>query len=242
MSLISVITATYNAEHALAKLVRSLESQVDQGFEWVVIDGESSDTTLEIASSAKVCKKIISEPDFGIYDALNKGVRMASGDYYLVLGADDVLSSDAIFNYRKALERDGGPPDMITATVLAGGVYCKAKPGKSWLYGMAGYISCHSVGALIRRSLHDRFGYYSRRLPIAADQLFIKTAASGGAEIVIADFLAGEYGVAGTSSVDTLGALTEIFRVQVETEKCVWLQIVLFMLRLCKNGSWLRRS
>ena len=235
MARISILTAAFNAESLLPLLIASLEAQTDTDFEWVLVDGGSRDHTVSLAQAASLQRKvIISEPDFGIYDALNKGVRAASGDYYLVMGADDTLLPDAVANYRRAAE---GGPDMVTADVLAGGMRSSAHPGKAWLHGLRGYVSQHSVGALIRKDLHVRFGYYSRRFPIAADQYFIKSAANGGAVIRRADFIAGEFGLSGSSSVDVAGTLTEFFRVQLLTERSRGVQVILFIVRLLKHYS-----
>lgn len=234
--IISVITATYNSACLLPDLIASLRAQTDSGFEWVVVDGASTDTTVAVVREAGLPRQVlVSEPDFGIYDALNKGLRASSGDYYLVLGSDDVLSADAIANFRQALEGGGPAPDMVSACVMSGGARSVARVGKGWLYGLRGFVSQHSVGVLIRKGLHDEVGLYSRRFAIAADQLFIKRAARAGAVIKYCDFVAGNYGSVGVSSVDTAGTLTEFFRVQLLTEDNRFLQVVLFIARLLKN-------
>lgn len=238
MSGISVVTATYNAAANIGGLIESLLAQSDTDFEWVVIDGGSSDATLELVRerTAGLRCTVVSEPDFGIYDALNKGVRAAAGDYYLVLGADDRLHKDAVRKFRQALGTDPADmPDIVTARVLAGDSVIAPRPGKAWLYGLQGHVSSHSVGCLIRKALHTTHGYYSRRFPIAADQYFIKTAVREGASVRIADFIAGEYGSGGLSSTDVAGTLSEIFRVQMLTEKERLLQILLYLARLLKN-------
>lgn len=234
---ISVLTATYNAAATLDRLVASLEAQQDDDFEWVVVDGGSTDETVGRADAARLARKIIvSESDFGIYDALNKGLHIATGDYYLVLGADDELAPDAISRYRAALAAASSPPDIVTAAIRsAAGDICHVRPGKAWLYGLQGFVSAHSIGSLIRRDLHQRFGFYSRKFPIAADQLFIKRAAQGGARILCCDFCAGQFGAHGVSSVDLVGTLTEFLRVQLATESGKALQLLLFVVRVLKN-------
>lgn len=236
--MISVITATFNAEAVLPNLIASLRGQTDTDFEWVVVDGASSDRTIELVRASGLPRMVvISEPDFGIYDALNKGVRVAAGQYYLVLGADDILDKDAIRNYRSALDPvPPARPDIVTARVRAGSAVIAPRPGMAWLYGLQGYVSSHSVGCLIRTGLHATYGYYSRRFPIAADQYFIKTAVRGGARVVSVDFVAGEYGC-GISSTDVAGTLSEIFRVQLQTERSKLVQLLLYLARLLKNYS-----
>lgn len=236
MASISILTATYNAQATLPALVASLAAQTDADFEWVVVDGASTDATLGCVEAAPLARKVLrSEPDFGIYDALNKGLGLASGEYYLVVGADDVLEPDTVANYRRAIDSATPPPDIVTAAIRAGDRLCHLHPGKGWLYGLQGYVSAHSMGALMRRDLHHRFGAYSRKFPIAADQYFIKRAAQGGARILVCDFCAGSFGPGGVSSVDAAGTLTEFLRVQLATEPNKALQLLLFFLRVLKN-------
>jgi len=103
---ISIITATYNSESYIASCLDSLESQTFKGIEHIVIDGNSSDDTLKIISEH--CwspSKIISESDRGIYDALNKGFAMASGDIVGILHSDDKFAySNTIEKIVKAFE------------------------------------------------------------------------------------------------------------------------------------------
>jgi len=96
----------------------------------------------------------ISEPDFGIYDAMNKALQMATGEYYLVLGADDRLNPDVIAQYRNHARQSDA--DIITALISRNGIIEKRKPCWPWLYAHHAYVSEHSVGSLIRRSLHKK--------------------------------------------------------------------------------------
>jgi glycosyltransferase involved in cell wall biosynthesis len=232
---ISVVTATYNVAPLLPALIESLRRQSDCQFQWVVADGGSTDGTLEILKGVSDLNVVISvQSDFGIYDALNRALRMTSGDYYLVLGADDTLAADAIANYRRSAVETGA--DMVFARVRAGEQIRIPCAGKPWLRGHKAYVAEHAVATLIRRSLHDRFKYYSRRFPIAADQYFLKAAcASPQTKWASASFVAGNYAVDGVSGADTAGALTEFFRVQLETESCRVLQCILFVLRLIRH-------
>lgn len=234
-AIFSIVTATYNVAPLLPALIESLHHQKDRRFEWVVADGGSTDGTLEILENVTGLNIVLSvQPDFGIYDALNRALRIASGDYYLVLGADDTLATDAIANFRRIVTETGA--DMVVACVQAGDQVRSPCAGKPWLRGHKAYVSEHAVATLIRRNLHERFKYYSRRFPIAADQFFLKTVcASPQVKLAPAQFVAGNYAVDGVSGVDTAGALTEFFRVQLETESCRLLQCILFILRLIRH-------
>lgn len=90
MPLITIITVTFNAEKVIGKTLSSLSGQTFSDFEHLVIDGNSTDHTLDILKkSALPSTKWISEPDKGLYDAMNKGLRMAKGKYVLFLNAGD---------------------------------------------------------------------------------------------------------------------------------------------------------
>ncbi|TXH54102.1 MAG: glycosyltransferase, partial [Bacteroidia bacterium] len=104
---ISIITAVYNGADCIHPLIESLRQQTDQNFEWVVVDGLSTDNTLDILKQINDLNiKIISEADFGIYDAFNKGIKACNGEFYLVAGADDVFYPNAIMDYKNTLNDD----------------------------------------------------------------------------------------------------------------------------------------
>lgn len=239
---IAIVTVTCNAANVLAGLIGSMRAQTERNFEWIVVDGASTDETIEIIKAAgDLVSTWISEPDFGIYDALNKAIHLSTSDYYLVLGADDRLLPDAMAQYRRHATVSGA--DLVTASILLDGRVSAGKLGRSWWNGMFAYVSGHSVGTLIRRSLHDRFGYYSRRFPVAADMYFIKTTCmSPDVRVHQADFVAGKHGKAGVSSVDKAATFCDCFRVQLETEPRKLLQILLFIVKLIWRMPALIRS
>lgn len=95
--IISIITVTYNAEADIARTISSVKNQSSESFEYIIIDGGSTDTTMAIVNTyGDTIAKKISEQDRGIYDAMNKGLAMAQGEWVMFLNAGDVLASDAI--------------------------------------------------------------------------------------------------------------------------------------------------
>ncbi len=94
---ISIITATFNSAIHIADCISSIENQTLLDIEHIIIDGVSKDNTLGIIKSLpnKVAK-IITEPDYGIYDAMNKGIKQSSGDIVGILNSDDFYTSDTI--------------------------------------------------------------------------------------------------------------------------------------------------
>ncbi|GAB3540744.1 glycosyltransferase family 2 protein [Spirosoma fluminis] len=98
MPTISIITITYNAGRFLERTIQSIVSQRATDFEYIVVDGASKDGTLAIVRKyEKHITRWISEPDKGLYDAMNKGLHMATGDYVWFMNAgDELYSSDTL--------------------------------------------------------------------------------------------------------------------------------------------------
>ena len=95
---LSIITITYNAEQYLERTIQSIVNQSVQDFEYLIIDGKSKDGTLQIAEKYKNrVNKLISEPDKGLYDAMNKGLKNAKGDFVWFMNAgDEINDKDAV--------------------------------------------------------------------------------------------------------------------------------------------------
>jgi glycosyltransferase involved in cell wall biosynthesis len=233
---ISIVTASYNCAMLLPQLIGSLRKQTDKNFQWVVADGASSDGTLELLQSVTDIDIIVSsQPDFGIYDALNRALKIAAGSYYIVAGADDCFYADAIANYRSAIEESAA--DIVAARVMYGHHCFDIKSGPSWLFGDKSFIAQHSLGTAFRLDLHTKFGLYSRKFPVAADSLFILQACKGGATRCKAGFVAGSIGRNGVSYLDWAGSATELFRVQLIVGCALIPQVLLLLLRIIKGSS-----
>ena len=94
MPLVSVITVVRNASEMLRKTILNVCEQTMEDLEYVVVDGASTDNTVQvIKENQQVIEKWVSEPDKGIYDAMNKGVRMASGQWVIFMNAGDIFAS-----------------------------------------------------------------------------------------------------------------------------------------------------
>lgn len=232
--MITILTATLNSADTLPALVASLESQTNQSFLWIVCDGGSTDGTLAILEKASLHLrlKMYVERDFGIYDALNKAVDKCVTDYYLVLGSDDILYEESIEAFL-ACTRDR--PDLISANIVVDGRVRGKSRLPAWLIGQRHFVSSHAVGTVFNKSLHARFGAYSNRYPIAADQCFILRSCMNGAKISYVDLVSGEFGTTGTSSIRTLDTLFDYCRVQIELGFNKYIQLVLLLMRILKN-------
>ncbi len=165
---ISIITVCFNAEDDIEKTVISVLSQTFQDFEYIIIDGASKDTTMQIVSKYEnKIHQIISESDKGIYDAMNKGIRLANGEWLIFMNAGDYFSSATllsdIFN-RKI-------PDNVDFLYSDVYIYHKYKWHLCTMSFENGALNHQSV--IYRKKLHDRIGYYivTEKL-IISDYLF----------------------------------------------------------------------
>jgi len=189
-----------------------------------------------MAAKQKLKSVVIdSRPDFGIYDALNRAVKLSSGEYYIVVGADDLLEPDAVSKYKLEIMRSEA--DFISALVKRDDnkIIGARRKRWEWLYGHSAHVSNHAVGLAIKRSLHKKFGWYSKDFPICADRLFILKAIHEGARVSQASFVAGSFGMEGLSGKDILGTMLEGFRIQMLVGHSFGIQTIILFFRLLKH-------
>ena len=236
--LISIITATFNAAQHLPFLIASLQSQTSKNFEWVIGDGNSSDDTLNIIRNiTDINITLSSEPDNGIYDGMNRALNLAKGNYYLVVGADDVLYPNAIEKYQEKIFKENLNVDVVIAKVKIGEKVRNSyfNPSMGWL-GAGHIVTAHSVGMLIRRSLHNTYGIYDLKYPICADGYFIKQISKNKSlNATTINNIAGEFHLAGISNTKTLHSLCEGYSIQLKTESNRIIQTLIFIIRIIKN-------
>lgn len=172
---VSIITVCYNSEQYLKSAIESVLSQDYKNVEYIIVDGASKDGTLDIIKSyGNKITKVISEPDKGIYDAMNKGIKAATGDVVGILNSDDYFTDEnsvsAITECFKQSELDAVygdikfvNPDNLNKTVR----YYSGKHFKNWMYRF-GMMPPHAT-VYIKRNLFDKFGYYKPDFKVSAD-------------------------------------------------------------------------
>lgn len=149
---ISIITVTYNAEATLERTLQSVAQQTHPDVEHLIIDGASTDHTLEIARQYPHAI-VFSEPDKGLYDAMNKGLQRATGDYLCFLNAGDKLHSKETLAHIVASISDGSPIGVIygdTQIVDAQGNFLRNRrltPPEhlTWKSFKEGMLVCHQA-------------------------------------------------------------------------------------------------
>jgi glycosyltransferase involved in cell wall biosynthesis len=175
MSKISIITINYNEKEGLRKTIESVVNQTFSDFEYIVIDGNSSDGSKDIIEEYN--DKItyaVSEPDSGIYNAMNKGIRAAKGDYLLFMNSgDSFFEKDTLAKAEKLI--DGGYGIYYGDLIY----YNKRKKKfENWIFPNTltlGFFIENSLphqGSFIKRSLFDSISMYNENLKIASDWEF----------------------------------------------------------------------
>ena len=230
-----MITVVRNAAPVVRGVVDSAVAQRSSDVEYVVVDGASTDGTVEILKGyGDRIDRWISEPDRGIYDAFNKGIGLASGDYYVVAGADDVFFPGAL---RELIDSGvlNDSPDFVVCDVMCNGHRKSGyRPHLGWIRHNL-MVSSHSLGMVIKRSVHEQVGLYPLRYRVLADGVIIKALAYGPFRARISPVLMGEFGASGASSALYSDVMWEQFLVQLRTERLRSVQVLIFILRLLKN-------
>jgi len=231
---LTIVTPTKNCVAAIEGLIDALNNQGDMNFVWLVADACSTDGTVELVKDRAKCQtKVIVSEDFSIYHGMNKALADIDTDYYLVVGSDDRLDAGTVEFINRTIREQAF--DLLFGAVMINGR--KVRPGNKlgWLFAMHGVGSSHSVGTIIRTDLHKRFGAYSKRYPVLADQFFIKSVIYGGAKIIRSDQVFGYYSIGGFSGTHALDYLTDLLKLQLQTEKYWLLQLLLGFARLTKH-------
>ena len=190
---VSIIIATFNSEKTLRNALDSVLHQSYQDWECLVVDGASKDDTIEIVK--EYVKKdsrfrYISEPDKGVYDAFNKGWKMAKGQWIHYLGDDDVLTKKGIDDLMKH--------EDSSIDVLSGHCYVKKINGEikpSYTHGMKG---CHQ-GKLMRRSILERYGGFDTSYRILADLDLMNRLSNDGIPVEIINTFVAIFSMGGLS-------------------------------------------
>lgn len=172
---ISIITATYNSAASIKDCLSSVNIQTFQNIEHIIIDGASTDNTLEIIKSTpNRITKIISEPDRGIYDAMNKGIAIATGDIIGILNSDDFLASEDILELiAKTFEQNKGDAifgnlDFVASNNTEKVIRkWKSTPFKQGSFAK-GWHSPHPT-FYVRREIYEKYGMFDVSLNVSAD-------------------------------------------------------------------------
>jgi glycosyltransferase involved in cell wall biosynthesis len=168
--LLTIITVTKNCEATINRTLESVKAVKRPGVEYIVVDGASTDTTLKTIRSWKgLVDRLVSEPDDGIYNAMNKGVRLANGRYVLFINGDDALIVDGFSAAMNAMA--SGHDGIICATTLVGGLVTPAEILTAKPWRLPFFNSIPHPSSFVRRDLLSR-SPFREDLRIASDYDF----------------------------------------------------------------------
>lgn len=171
-SVFSIVVPTLNAAAVVRNCIDSLARQTFGDFEIILVDGGSTDETCEIANSftTQFGDRLIvhSGPDHGVYDAMNRGVSMANGEWLLFLGADDALYEDDTLARVATFIRDHEPSDLVYGDVLMRSTGTR-HAGEFDLDRLLFETNMCHQSIFYRRKLFDGIGPYNLRYPVWAD-------------------------------------------------------------------------
>jgi glycosyltransferase involved in cell wall biosynthesis len=201
---LSIITINYNNLEGLKKTVESVVNQTWEEFEYIVIDGGSVDGSAEyIESQSKYFDYWVSEPDKGIYNAMNKAIVKATGEYLLFLNSGDHLfNNEVLFNVEDKLNSD--------ISFICGHL-CFDKNNKKEIKEHPekmsfGYLVSRKIAhqsTFIKKTMFDKYGFYNEENKIISDQeFFFKALALNGESYQKLDCIITDYDTTGISAIE----------------------------------------
>lgn len=220
MKRLTIITINYNNALGLHKTLGSIVTQKNKNFEYVVVDGASEDESITLIQKYNLQDffdtQIVSEPDLGIYNAMNKGIKMAKGEYLLFLNSGDTLeNTDVVQRFMEA----NVTADVATGIERKGDllIYPPAAVDLTYSYFYENTLLHQST--FIRRDAFQRFGTYREDYQIVSDwEWFFRTIIRDGATYQTLDFIVADFDCNGISHSSEFRTLQNLERERVHQE------------------------
>lgn len=232
--LLTIVTATYNSEKTIKDTIDSVLSQNYQNIEYVIIDGNSIDSTLDIVKSYEkkfeakgILYKWISEKDNGIYEALNKGIEISSGAWISFLGSDDYYLDNALEIYSEQIKKRPDYDFIYSKVQIFQGNKDLKLVDREWSWKVfRRRMDIAHVGAFHNRDYFNKFGIFSTSYKIAGDyELLLRSHKQLKAYQI--NVITAKMNYGGVSNQNIIKSLNETFRAKQETGKiplliCLW--------------------
>lgn len=205
---LSIITVNLNNRDGLKKTIDSVVCQTFRDFEWIIIDGGSTDGSKELIEQyAEHFAYWVSEPDKGIYNAMNKGIKVAKGEYCFFLNSGDWLCDNQVLNnlFSRSTQADIVVGNYYRSTgelLNAVGELWNGVKEEITLFTFFDYTIQHSGCAFIKRCLFDEYGLYDEKLKINSDwKWFLQAIGLGKASLEKIEIPVSIYDITGVSSM-----------------------------------------
>ena len=194
----TIITVSYNSENTIEKTIQSVLAQTYQDLEYLVIDGASTDHTIDIVKEYEPRfqgrLRFVSEPDNGIYDAMNKGIRMATGDIIGIVNSDDWLEPDALQIVDGCYKEHGNNENCLCCGWLNfqynDGTVQVLKTSNELLLSMSSRYEMAGIrhpATFVPKAVYDRWGIFDESIKIMADTDLILRFLFNGVEFIYPD-------------------------------------------------------
>lgn len=176
---ISIITVSYNAEDTIEQTLISIKKNKTSDIEYIIIDGNSQDGTKKIINQyLDIVDIYVSEKDNGIYDALNKGIKIATGEWVMLLAADDKLLLGALDKFKESVKPD---TEIWCGSIIAQNPYgCFIEESDPDLTKLNYSCTLRNPATLFRKYLFEKYGYFSIKYKCSGDrELFLRMRING---------------------------------------------------------------
>lgn len=220
MAKFSIITIAYNSERTIERTIQSVLGQSLLDYEYIIIDGTSKDHTLDIVKAYEPQfegkMRWISEPDGGIYDAMNKGIRLSSGEIVGIVNSDDWLDPSALEKVYTAYCNNGCSCDSIYTGGMAfhsndGSVRILMPNGNSLRrYAKIGDIAgVRHPATFVPRKIYNEHGMYDTRMKVSADADFLLRFYYGGGQYFLINDILTNMSDGGASNTVSLSYIND---------------------------------
>ena len=233
--LISIITVVKNGEQNIKKCIESVLSQKYKNVEYIIIDGNSSDNTMSIINEFRnKISVVLSESDKGIWDAMNKGIKLAKGDIIGFLNSDDFYYENSLQIVNSYFNKYD--IDFLFGTVKKYKLMHGFNPNIiKWSFG---FYTSHSVGFFIKTEKHNKVGFYNTKYLSADLDFFYKMIVNfhlkGMAtkkDEVLGEFIRGGF----SSKVNYIDHLKDLNQIRIDNSQNIFFVYFLYLFKILKK-------
>jgi len=237
---LTIITVVKNDEKNIEKTIKSVINQKDVKFEYIIIDGGSTDNTIKILSKyKKSIKKIISKKDKGIYDAMNKGIKFANNDIVVFCNSGDFFYKNSLKKVIKIFNNKD--VDFVFGTVVRNytkGTIVKYGFNSKRIFFNFDFATAHSTGFFLKKKIYKKIGLYNLKFRCSADyDLYLRLIKKNykGSSTNKVDLIGNVASGGFSSKISFFSHLIEETKIRLNNNQNLFIIILVFFNSLVKN-------